>query len=61
MMSSIIISNYAGVGFVLFAVLLFAFAVGSAHGYDQRAKHDARRKMSREWCMRNHPTNGGHK
>lgn len=62
MMSSIIISNYAGVGFVLFAVLLFAFALGSAHGYDQRAKHDARRKMSREWCMSNHPTNdGGHK
>lgn len=57
-MSAIIIDNYAGVGFVLFSVLAFAFALGSAHGYDARAKQETRR-MSREWCMRNHPTNDG--
>lgn len=60
-MASIIISNYAGVSFVLFSVLVFAFALGSVHGYEQRGRDDARRKMSREWCMNNHPTNGGHK
>lgn len=57
-MSAIIITNYAGVGFVLFSVLAFAFALGSAHGYDMRAR-EQRNRMSREWCMRNHPTNEG--
>lgn len=61
MFSEIIISNYAGFGFVLFAVVAFAYALGSAHGYDCRVREE-RRRMSREWCMSNHPTNdGGHK
>ena len=51
MMSSIIISNYAGVSFVLFSVLAFAFGLGSAHGYDMRSKEE-RNRMSREWLDR---------